>query len=271
MPGWPQQPPIGTPLRWGDSLLDGLVAFWPFWEGGGDKVFDLSGNDDHGTLTNMTPATVWRPGFDGSALYFGGTNEFIALGTSITDRFSRSGTFALSALVRVDDVAADHTIIGAWSSQFLLWMDENSALDRYGIAVKSPDTEVSYSANSSAKLGVWQHVVGVYDGSQILLYIDGIQSGTPTAVPGALANVSVLAAIGADNPADTSRTWQGLMANVAAYDRPLAAQEALRLYRDPWAMFRSPTEWFPAAVAPPTGTVNPFSMGAINLLTGKVT
>ena len=34
------------------GLLEGCVGFWPFWEG---HCRDVSGNGNHGTLTEMEP------------------------------------------------------------------------------------------------------------------------------------------------------------------------------------------------------------------------
>ncbi|MFB0523909.1 MAG: hypothetical protein ACETVZ_00085, partial [Phycisphaerae bacterium] len=47
----------------------GLIGYWIMNEGGGSKVFDLSGNDNTGTFVGNT---AWAAGKFGSCLSFDG-------------------------------------------------------------------------------------------------------------------------------------------------------------------------------------------------------
>ena len=46
------KPPLGARLIPGHPLANGLVGCWLMNEGSGNKVYDLSGNGNSGTLTN---------------------------------------------------------------------------------------------------------------------------------------------------------------------------------------------------------------------------
>lgn len=73
------KPPLGAQLRRDHPLAAGLVGAWLFNEGSGNRVFDYSGNGNHGTLTNMDPATDWVPGPSGMAVDTDGVNDYVAV------------------------------------------------------------------------------------------------------------------------------------------------------------------------------------------------
>ena len=52
----------------------GLVGYWSFDEGSGTVVYDYSGNNNHGTLTN---GPTWTQGKVGGALSFDGVNDYV--------------------------------------------------------------------------------------------------------------------------------------------------------------------------------------------------
>jgi hypothetical protein len=71
-----EKPMYGTPLIPWHQLNQGLVCHLPFTEGGGNKVFDLSGKGNHGTIYGAT----WNPGRTGPALQFDSTDDYVDLG-----------------------------------------------------------------------------------------------------------------------------------------------------------------------------------------------
>jgi hypothetical protein len=66
------KPPLGAKINFAHPLAKGIVGCWLLNEGMGDKVYDLSGNGNTGTLANFShPATVtsgWNPGKFGKTL-----------------------------------------------------------------------------------------------------------------------------------------------------------------------------------------------------------
>ena len=74
-------------------LWRGLAGAWPMQEGGGVKAFDVSGYGNHGTLTNMDPATDWVVTEKGRALDFDGSNDGVL--TSYLLPNNPCGTFAI--------------------------------------------------------------------------------------------------------------------------------------------------------------------------------
>jgi len=77
------KPPMWAPgFNTGHPLAQGLIGLWPFWEGDGDKLMDVSGNGGRGGLSNMTPATAWVPG----GLSFDGSNDVVNVPDSLAVR-----------------------------------------------------------------------------------------------------------------------------------------------------------------------------------------
>jgi len=60
------------------------IAHWKFDEGSGSYAYDSSGNANTGTLTNMSTTTAWVNGAFGTALQFDGSDDYVAVSTSIS-------------------------------------------------------------------------------------------------------------------------------------------------------------------------------------------
>ena len=72
------------------NLWDGLLGAWmPGLGVTGGTLRDVSGNENHGTLTNMDPATDWVTTSKGLALDFDGSDDYAK--TSANDRYKVSG------------------------------------------------------------------------------------------------------------------------------------------------------------------------------------
>ena len=56
------------------SVSTETVAIWNFEEGSGTTAYDLSGDDNHGVLTN---GPSWTNGIDGVAVDLDGSNDYI--------------------------------------------------------------------------------------------------------------------------------------------------------------------------------------------------
>ena len=81
----------------------------------------------------------------------------------------------------------------------------------------------SYYPVNSINIGQWYHFVGVYDGSNVLLYVDGTLIGTPTALTGSLQNTTSDFFIGIRAAAPTTTTFDGKIDQVTIFDYALPA------------------------------------------------
>ena len=84
-------------------------------------------------------------------------------------------------------------------------------------------------SDADIPLNQWSHVAGVYDGSTIRLYINGVEIGKGTSHSGVIANSGRDFAIGAHRDSPNTRRFQGKIDEVHIYDRALSPEEVAAL------------------------------------------
>jgi hypothetical protein len=171
----------------------GPVAYWKFDEGQGTKVYDLSGNNNIGTLYSGTtvcsnPPTAgcptWTSGKFGTALSFDGVDDYVSVPDSASLRSPASvDKITVSAWIyhrgynTCEIVIARKTFSwrfgtgGTWASG----AGQNSLFLQIW---SESGTQYNYFANKQVTLNQWHHVVAVWDGSNIYFYIDGQSAGS---------------------------------------------------------------------------------------------
>jgi hypothetical protein len=249
-------------------------------EGDGDKVFDRSvGGDDNGTLTN-DPLRVASE--RGPVLDFDGVNQFANCGDFDAANigngdFTGSCWFRQGILFESDRgvmFAKAESSVGVWwtlnmnnSGKVILSSDDGAVR----IVVTSPD---SYEDD------LWHHCAFTrIKGTGYILYIDGQEVSTGADNGNVSSNEVFTIGKGLSTSTGTVQYWggansgnHGFLSDVALHGRALALGEIQQLFQDPYAE-ETPLELWAAmsAVTPPTGgTTNPFSLGAVNLLQGKI-
>src|ERR1700754_1209598 len=161
-----------------------LKAWWPLAEGSGQKVYDLSGYGNHGTLGSTTGADdndpSWIKGiFYGNALRFDG-NDFIKIPASSA---LENGKFTISLWTRAPQSPGAFKYLFSKGS-----VDCTSA--SYAIATDGDGSLVFYVWNGSwvRTVGIradqgwdgrWHNISATYDGTQTELFIDGRSTGAP--------------------------------------------------------------------------------------------
>jgi hypothetical protein len=78
-------------------------------------------------------------------------------------------------------------------------------------------------------LNQWSHVVGVFDGTSLLVYLNGSLASVPTSTPGLILPSSNHLQIGHD-PSDSSRFFNGLIDEATVYSTALSAAQVQALY-----------------------------------------
>ena len=87
---------------------DGLVAFWRFDEGKGDRLLDASGNDNHGRIQGAN----WVEGRVGGGLRFDGADDYVDVSKSASlDSISKEIT--LMCWIKTPHTGR-HSIIERW-------------------------------------------------------------------------------------------------------------------------------------------------------------
>ncbi len=235
---WITKPPLGTQLDWANPLNSGLAAFWVFNENGGDKVNDLSGNANTGTLTNMAfPSTTtsgWNPGRLGPAIAFDSVNDYIDYGSNISLDVAGSDHTIETWIKWTESTGNVRTIVnhGAFTSKFILTTGAWSAgQDKvgYGWAESGVVTTWYYNAGSGLNDGQWHHVVATKLGSSVMIYVDGVSRSYSTSTAWANGNNRIGVGYYAN--------FNGTIDEVRIYNRALTQTEIQKLYINSYEVF----------------------------------
>jgi hypothetical protein len=211
-----------NPQALGTAELAGLIGWWKFDEREGSTAADSSGNGNDGSLQGDP---VWQPeaGKFAGALAFDGSGDYVKIDNE--SKFDITGEITISAWVNIASVPAEWTAIvtkgdSAWR------LSTESADRRFHFAVTS-DTWLSGQAVVGANQ--WHHVVGVYDGSQMRIFVDGALDVSRPWDKGIGSN-GYPVYIG-ENAEQTGRFWQGLIDDVRIYNYALGESDIIALYK----------------------------------------
>ncbi|MCK5922055.1 MAG: hypothetical protein KAG66_14025, partial [Methylococcales bacterium] len=198
-----------------------LTAAYPFEEGSGQTILDLSGNGNNGTLAGNAARNPI--GKVGEAIEFNGSSSHINLGSlDIT-----SPALSIAMWFKPDDFGThDARLISkatGTANSAHYWMVStirNSGQHKLRFRLKTENggtsTLIGYAALAS---GVWTHVTATYDGVAMKLFQDGVQVGSLAKTGAITTSASVEAWIGA-NPGST-RYFDGLIDDVRIYTEAL--------------------------------------------------
>ncbi len=243
------------------QLWDGLVCAWvPALGSTGGRLLDRSGRGNHGTLTNMTPATAWKTSDRGPALDFtGGDTDHVL----VTDRDALDISQQITVACWVNVTSYNYVstrsfphIVSKWDSYVLRAFDSPPGpLHGWGFTIFDGSTE--YTANGTdagdtPNTGQWYHVAGTYDGNNVKTYVDGLLKYTTAHTGDIDVGANDLLLGNYESLSDARTDFDGLLESVLLYSRALTHSEIQHLYLDPYALFRRHTAPipYPAAVTP---------------------
>lgn len=207
---WVAMGPVG-----GTPPTDGLVAHWAFDETSGTTPADSSGNGNDGTVDSGTP--IWEPALIDNGVSnaeFGRTNPTGLSTTEVT----------ASAWVKITTNFDFNDIINFnWSSGTGGYAMYSTASGAIEFGVMDGGSQRMARVFNAVEVGKWMHWVGVYDGTDIKLYIDGTLVDTTSGYPGITLQTS-----GDFWFADAN--GYTILDDVRVYDRALTDQEIMQLY-----------------------------------------
>ena len=191
------------------------------------NLVDLSGNNQNGTMTSVTFGTDNNSNTN-SSLVLDGSNSYVNLTTDSS--LKPSSSITVSALINTADTKSVQIITGIGNTGLQGWslqLRDNSANVYFYIK----NGTISKSATKAYTSGTWARVVGVWDGSNIYVYVNGIassaqpQTGAIDYTGFTTANVS----IGQMAGQPTSSRFNGSVTNYMMWNRALSNSEILAL------------------------------------------
>jgi hypothetical protein len=216
-------------------VTDGLVLYLDAanpnsYVSGSTTWRDISRGGSIGTLTNGPTYSS----ANGGSIVFDGTNDYVTLGSS--SLFTLGNNFTLNSWVYPTSVGSSNgdeifslaTGVGSpFISYGLEWMNNNKF--RFSIGNTS-DVFLTYQSTDTYTLNNWYNVMGTYNGSTVVLYINGILQNS-TSISTTIKYANNILTIGTWNyDISPSNAFAGRIPIIQLYNRALSATEIRQNY-----------------------------------------
>ena len=214
------------------SLTEGLVAYYPMDSGEGSTLKDETelGNDGTlkpGTLGTTTTTGMWSSNskIGSNCLEFDGQDDYIDIKNQSNFRLS---TFSISVWVKTNKNDSSAIFYRGDSSEYEYLLYNTGGDDSIRVYVTDSSSS-NYNANvPNATDGKWHHIVGLWDGSQLKIFMDGSLQDTVN-----VGDISIYSSSGKVNIGyynEGNNYFEGAIDDVRIYDRPLSTPEIKALY-----------------------------------------
>jgi hypothetical protein len=242
-----------------------MGAWYASATGHGGYWEDISGQNNHGTLTGMDPATDWVEGKDGWGLDFDGINDYVVCPTAnITPTHDLSVVLLAKWAAWYPASAANSRFVfsninGNDVLQLMGGSNTQKTPRKFSFAINLGGTQYGYyTTGAGAKaddfaLSTWYAVVASWNCTShaIHIYVDGadlaLTAGTGYGL--GTADGKLYIAQRSDLGAPSAMT----ASSVTLYQRELSLSDVQRLQAEPhahiWVPGRRSTWWFSAAAA----------------------
>lgn len=203
------------------SFAPGPVGWWKMDENTGTGtgvVKDSSGNGNNLDMQASMTNSNWVPGKFGSALNFDGTDDYATITNANQTGLGITGPLTIEAWARVDTLGATIVIAGKSGATPNAGYNIRMSSGNFFTLALSNDgtTTTNFNGNTTVSANTWYHVAGVYDGSTVNLYVNGVSDLTPTAYSSGIFNNTAVFNIGARN--NGTQPWDGLVDDVRIYN-----------------------------------------------------
>ncbi|HKT22506.1 MAG TPA: LamG domain-containing protein [Nitrososphaerales archaeon] len=172
---------LPAPMRVLQPITSGLIGYWPFWEGSGTVVADLTANRNNGTLVN---SPMWTSGLFGNGILFSGTTR-ITVSNPKNLQFYGTLPFSVSVWINAP-LSQTGGIIGIDKNQsghFYGWSLGVTTAGKLNFEYNdSTGTDRATQSVGVLGSGSWHHLGISLSGTGLTFYIDGIGAGTSTLV-----------------------------------------------------------------------------------------
>jgi hypothetical protein len=195
------------------------------WERQSSSVVNTTDNTI--TLTGLDGFSHWTASegvyLTGNALQYSGSSQY----TSISNLQLSGNTFTVELWVNAEtfngpsDFNISNMIVGG-DENFVFRLGDDGVLNNKPQFVVLIGGHQKLNANSTLDANKWYHLAGVYDGSEMRLYIDG-QLDNSRSQSGAIQNTSVMTILGGTN--NDSRMFDGQLDEVRVWNTARSEQE----------------------------------------------
>ncbi|MFC1756463.1 LamG domain-containing protein, partial [Patescibacteria group bacterium] len=215
------------------KLTDGLVLHQSFdgnhmdWGAGNEAIDQAITNDGNAINIDYSNAII---GKTGQALNFNGTDEYINV--SDDTNLNITGNITVSTWFKADSIANWESLVGKidgtdnWNRGYLIYYNTGN-LNFY---------VTQFGANNASKAftndNEWHHVVGVYDGTNVRIFVDNVE-GTADPYTGSInmtGTVDFRIGCSSQGSSTPAYFFDGSLDEVRVYNRALTDDEINQLY-----------------------------------------
>ncbi|MEV6599916.1 LamG domain-containing protein [Actinoplanes sp. NPDC051346] len=176
---------------------------------------------------------TFAPGHYGNALHLDGTNDYaLTSGMSI----DTNKDYSVAAWLYLTDASIDrHAVAAEGNLQTAFAIQANATTRTWRVRFASDDSPTAVGGGlqgtSTVQTGQWTHVAFVRSGSTGQLYVNGVKEDDRALSASWDANARL--SIGRQlNNGTVQGLWKGAVDEVRLYQRPLAAVQVTRIYKD---------------------------------------
>jgi len=202
-----------------------LIGWWRMDDVEGSNVLDLSSYKNNGTAYGNAAQT--DSGYFGKGFEFDGEGDYLSLMFDTSDY----SEVTISTWVKFAGATGDARNYiyddTSGSAGSMLTRIDSSNVWYFGVY----DNNANFPSVSSTSVcsSDWTHLVGVYNGTDSKIYVNGVleRTSNPFAIS-SVAATSTAGVIGAEY--DGTDEWNGTIDEVLVFNRSLSADEILALY-----------------------------------------
>ncbi len=215
--------PIDLPFTH-HHLLSQTIAAWDLDEGEGTMMNDYAGNANHGTLFN---GLEWRTGYTGNGLHLDGIDDYAMVPASNSLDINGNAV-SISLWTRLEYLPNElpgnyGPIYDSDTDNYVIYEDKGTNELRFKVTTLT-SAERPGIPGSHLRVNEWLHVVGVYNGSNAMVYLNGQLKDTHPLTgnvkPGQIALLGKSA----------GSFFKGAIDNILIFNRALSENEISFLY-----------------------------------------
>ncbi|MCK5283718.1 MAG: hypothetical protein KAK00_10035 [Nanoarchaeota archaeon] len=207
-----------------------LVGWWRFEEDGGSSMGDSSSWSNDGSCTGSA-CPEWITGMRGKAVRFDGGGDYVDCGSGNSLNIVQHITISFWA--KPTGGIGDYTaFLGrGLSSSWGFYGDSGIPPSNIYFRVITGDGTVTASSSNIFEIGKWTHIVGVYNGTNIDIYGDGVEiTSADYAQTGVMDNSGTTLQISKISDR-ASYFFNGTIDEVMIFDRALSPEEINASYQ----------------------------------------
>ncbi|MDD8017219.1 MAG: glycerophosphodiester phosphodiesterase family protein [Bacteroidota bacterium] len=189
-------------------------------------IYDATSNANNGIIKN---GPVISEGLLGNALSFDGVNDYVQFNTSPS--FDVSSAVSVSVWAKLAYLPSElplayGALFDSETDNYVLYEDKGNNQLRFKVSTSNGAARPAIPA-ADVKTGEWIHIVGVYDGTNAMIYLNGVLKGTLPLT--GTVNAGQVAMLGKSS--NSSPTYfKGSMDNIQVFNTALSQAEITDMY-----------------------------------------